>query len=70
MSDDPHAVRARTHRHDNCGRCQRCNRLWPCPKAGKVDKPGRCRWAILAGALAALWCLSVGFVGWLAGWWL
>lgn len=30
----------------------------------------RYRWAILGGALFALWCLCVGFIGWLAGWWM
>lgn len=68
---DPYAVRARTHRHDNCGRCQRCSKLWPCPKAGQVD-PESSRGCILAailGAMAAvgLLCLGCGF--WLLGWW-
>jgi hypothetical protein len=73
MIDDPHAVRARTHRaHDPAGYpvCKRCGKPSPCPKDGQTDPEPRWRWAILAGAIVGLWCVCMCFVGWLAGWWL
>jgi hypothetical protein len=74
---DPDAVRARTHRPTtflpDCSvhqeTCRRCDEPWPCPEAGQVDPETSYRWALLAGAIVALWCLTVGVVGWLAGWW-
>jgi hypothetical protein len=54
MSDDPYAIRERTHRYDGIYACRRCGQPYPCPKAGKVDQPARYRWAILAGGLLGL----------------
>lgn len=66
---DPYAIRERTHRSDGIGYCRRCNRRYPCKKAGTVDEPVRYRWAILLGALAAVAVLCVVFGGWMSGAW-
>lgn len=74
---DPYAVRARTHRSDGIGEylnsyassCKRCGKRWPCPKADTIDPQLRYRGALLAGAMAAVGTLCVGFTTWLFGWW-
>lgn len=72
MTDDPYAVRARTHRSDRCGdRCQRCGKPYPCDKAGQADpesSPG-CILAAVLGAMAAAAVLCIGCGFWLLGWW-